>query len=100
MYIDVGARTKKEVGRLGIQPGDYVIPRRSFAALGKENIVSGKAMDNRAGCAVLLATHDRQRAPAAGRVLVLAGGRLVADVPRVEATPGRLAALRRGQAAP
>lgn len=51
------------------------------------------------GCAVLLATHDAQRAPAAGRVLVLAGGRLVADVPRAEATPGRLAALRRGKAA-
>jgi heme ABC exporter ATP-binding subunit CcmA len=44
------------------------------------------------GCAVLLATHDLDRALAASRrVLVLAGGRLVADVPCHGMAPERLA---------
>ncbi|MCK4326841.1 MAG: M42 family metallopeptidase [Candidatus Diapherotrites archaeon] len=63
MYIDVGLKSKKEVERLGIGPGDYVIPRRAFATLGKENIMSGKAMDNRVGCAasIMLAKKMKKK---------------------------------------
>ena len=63
MYIDIGLNTEKTVRRLGIGPGNYVVPRRAFATLGKESIVSGKAMDNRVGCAasIMLAKKMKRR---------------------------------------
>jgi endoglucanase len=54
LRIDLGLNTKEEVEKLGIKPGDPVTRDISFAKLGKENIVSCKSFDNRAGCAVLI----------------------------------------------
>ncbi|MFC2174829.1 M42 family metallopeptidase [archaeon] len=61
MYIDIGLNSRKEVKKLGIGAGDYVVPRRAFATLGKENIVSGKAMDNRVGCAAAIELARKMR---------------------------------------
>ena len=52
--LDVGARTPDEFAQLGIQVGDFVtIPKRFRKLLGSR--VSGRAMDDRAGCTALLA---------------------------------------------
>lgn len=63
MYIDIGVNDAKKVKRMGIIIGNYVVPRRAFATLGTENIISGKAMDNRVGCAatILLAKKMKRR---------------------------------------
>jgi len=54
LKIDVGLNYKEEVEGLGIKPGDSITREISFAELGKENIVSCKSFDNRAGCAILI----------------------------------------------
>ncbi|MCC7572346.1 MAG: M42 family metallopeptidase [Candidatus Methanofastidiosum sp.] len=54
LRIDVGVNSKEEVESLGIKPGDSITRDISFSELGKENIVSCKSFDNRAGCAILI----------------------------------------------
>ena len=53
IFIDVGARSKEEAERLGIRPGDAVVPSSSFTVLSNGRY-SGKAMDDRVGCAMML----------------------------------------------
>lgn len=53
MYIDIGARDRAEAEKL-VQVGDVVCMDRQFAAANGR--VVGKAMDDRAGCAVLVET--------------------------------------------
>ncbi|HMK16211.1 MAG TPA: M42 family peptidase, partial [Methanomicrobiales archaeon] len=52
MFIDAGASSAKEVAALGLEIGTPVTIDREFAPL-TGNRVTGKAFDNRAGCAVL-----------------------------------------------
>lgn len=52
MYIDIGARSKEEALKL-VQPGDYASFDSSLVCFG-DNKVKAKALDDRAGCAVLL----------------------------------------------
>jgi len=52
MYIDIGAHSKDEAQKL-VQVGDYASFDTSFAEFG-DNKVKGKALDDRAGCSVLL----------------------------------------------
>ncbi len=54
LRVDVGVNSREEVENLGIKPGDSITRDISFASLGKENIVSCKSFDNRAGCTVLI----------------------------------------------
>ena len=51
LYIDIGAQSKEEAGQK-IKIGDVATYHREVAFV--ENRVIGKAMDNRAGCAVLI----------------------------------------------
>ncbi len=53
MYIDVGARSKEEVEEMGIRPGCVAVLDRQLTRLGKK-LVTGKALDNRAGVAAML----------------------------------------------
>ncbi len=54
MFIDVGAESKKEVEEeFGIELGNWITIERDVAKLGK-NKVTGKAFDDRIGCAVLI----------------------------------------------
>jgi len=53
IFLDVGARSKMEAERLGIRPGDPFVPWSSFTMLA-DGRYTGKAMDDRVGCAMML----------------------------------------------
>jgi endoglucanase len=53
MYIDVGAKNKKDAEKIGIQVGDTITLDRKFESL-SNNIVTGKAFDNRAGLVMMI----------------------------------------------
>ena len=52
MYIDIGALTGDEA-RQNICPGDYAVFDTDFGEFG-DGLLKGKALDDRAGCAVLM----------------------------------------------
>jgi putative aminopeptidase FrvX len=52
MFIDVGARSKHEVDKLGIRRGDVVTDQRESQWLTKTRLV-GRALDNHVGCFIL-----------------------------------------------
>jgi endoglucanase len=54
LYIDTGLG-RKELERKGVEPGSYVVfDQHSFSTLGSEKIISGKALDDRLGCHILI----------------------------------------------
>ena len=53
MYVDTGL-DKKQLAKLGIKPGIYMVPEQPFTTMGNGSYVTGKGLDNRVGCAVLL----------------------------------------------
>ena len=55
MYIDIGAKDKKDVLQAGVEIGDTVTIDRSYQRL-MNDLVSGKALDNRAGVVALIET--------------------------------------------
>jgi endoglucanase len=59
MYVDVGASDSSQVDGLGIRVGDPVVPKTDFMEFRIPGLLSGKALDNRAGvglmCEVMLA---------------------------------------------
>lgn len=55
MFIDVGAQEKFNVKtKLGIKPGDPIIPDSQFTILGNKKMYMSKAFDNRSACAVVI----------------------------------------------
>lgn len=57
MFIDVGASSKEEVMKsFKIEPGSPIIPDVEFSINKENNIMLGKAFDNRLGCACTLET--------------------------------------------
>jgi endoglucanase len=52
LVLDIGATGKEQAARL-VTPGDYVTFATTYSPIG-ENSVRGKALDDRAGCAMLL----------------------------------------------
>jgi endoglucanase len=54
LYIDLGAASEAEVRALGISIGDPIAYHSPLAALAGGDRVTGKAIDNRIGCAILL----------------------------------------------
>lgn len=60
MYIDVGATSRAEViDDFGIQVGDPVMPDVTFQYNEKNDILFGKAFDNRLGCACIIETMKK-----------------------------------------
>ena len=53
MYVDIGAASKEEVDRIGVQVGDGLTWASSFERFG-QHLVRGKALDDRLGCFVML----------------------------------------------
>ncbi len=53
LWIDVGAKNAEEVNKWGIEIGDPIVFHPNFQKVGKDTILS-KAVDNRAGCAILI----------------------------------------------
>jgi putative aminopeptidase FrvX len=60
LWIDVGADSKEEVKRWGIQMGDPIVFHPNFQKIGKESVIS-KAVDNRAGCTILINLAERMK---------------------------------------
>lgn len=55
MYIDVGATKNFHPGeKLGIKPGDPIIPEGKFERLQNNDLCLAKAWDDRVGCALLI----------------------------------------------
>ena len=54
IFLDVGAKSDKDAMRLGLEPGDPVVPSSPFAELNGTGNYVGKAFDDRAGCAVVV----------------------------------------------
>ena len=61
LYVDVGARSAEEVARLGIRVGDPVSFEGELSEFANRDLVCGRAIDNRVGCAVLLELLERLR---------------------------------------
>lgn len=53
LFIDIGASSREEVAALGVGMGDSAVPWQPFTMLAN-NTVMAKALDDRAGCAVLI----------------------------------------------
>jgi len=58
MFIDIGATSAEEAQEMGIRIGDPLTVHYPFTEM-KPGYVTGKAFDDRAGCAVLLQTAER-----------------------------------------
>jgi len=54
MYIDVGAVSAEEVRKLGVRPGDPIIPVCPFTVMNTGKTYMGKAFDDRVGCALFV----------------------------------------------
>jgi endoglucanase len=55
MYIDVGATKKFHPGeKLGIKPGDPIVPEGKFEQMQNSDLILAKAWDDRVGCALLV----------------------------------------------
>jgi putative aminopeptidase FrvX len=55
MFIDVGATSTFDVKkRLGIKPGDPIIPEAGFSVMANDRLYLAKALDNRVGCALVV----------------------------------------------
>lgn len=55
MFIDVGAQKGFNVSKkLGIKPGDPVVPDSEFTVMGNKKMYMSKAFDNRMACAVVV----------------------------------------------
>jgi endoglucanase len=60
LWIDVGAGSEEEARRWGIEIGDPIVFHPNFQKIGKEAVLS-KAIDNRAGCTILIDLAERMK---------------------------------------
>jgi putative aminopeptidase FrvX len=55
MFIDVGATSYFDVRKkLGIRPGDPIVPESGFSVMANERLYLAKALDNRVGCGLVV----------------------------------------------
>ncbi len=52
MYIDIGADSREEAEKLGVRPGQPILPICPFTVMANEKKLMAKAWDNRYGCAL------------------------------------------------
>jgi len=60
LYLDTGL-SRKELQEAGVKVGDIIIPVVDFVNLGNNKIISGKALDDRLGCAALIEIARRMK---------------------------------------
>lgn len=60
MFIDIGARSKEDAEKMGVRPGTTITSDTEFKSLGND-LVTGKALDDRGGCAVLIEALRRSK---------------------------------------
>ena len=61
LYVDLGFDTAAEVEALGIEVGDAIAYDAPMRTLANPDRLSGKALDNRVGCAIVVALAERLR---------------------------------------
>lgn len=61
MFVDIGASSREEAERFGVQVGDPIVPLCPFEVLPNPRLLLGKAWDDRAGCYVALKVLERLR---------------------------------------
>jgi putative aminopeptidase FrvX len=54
MYIDIGADSKEEAEKLGVKPGQQVVPICPFTVMANGKKLMAKAWDNRYGCSLAI----------------------------------------------
>ncbi|GGP14356.1 M42 family metallopeptidase [Oceanobacillus neutriphilus] len=54
MLIDIGADDKEDVARIGVRPGDTIVPITPFEPMANEKKILAKAWDNRYGCGLAI----------------------------------------------
>lgn len=60
MFIDVGATKKFDVKKkLGVKPGDPIVPDSQFTILANKKTYMAKAFDNRVACAIVLEVMEK-----------------------------------------
>ena len=62
LYVDTGI-SSDELNSMGIGIGTYIVPERKLEVLGNGSIISGKALDDRLGCAILIKLAESVRDP-------------------------------------
>lgn len=73
MFIDIGARDREDAAqRLGVRPGDPIVPDSRFTALAGGDLYLGKAWDDRVGLAVMIEVMRELRAGPAGEATTYA----------------------------
>lgn len=60
LFVDIGARSRAEAEERGVEVGSPCVPAYPFERLG-DDLVMGKAFDDRAGCTVALSVLDALR---------------------------------------
>ncbi len=60
LYVDTGV-SKKELVKMGVTIGNYIIPLHATNFLGSNKIMTGKALDDRIGCYALIELARRLR---------------------------------------
>jgi endoglucanase len=55
LFIDIGAENSKDATKMGVKVGDPVSFDVQYAKIGKD-VVTGKAFDDRVGCAIMIET--------------------------------------------
>lgn len=74
MYIDIGATKKFNIKeKLGIKPGDPIIPEAEFTQLANTDLCLAKAWDDRVGCALLVDLLNNLTATEHPNTVYLAG---------------------------
>lgn len=59
MFIDIGAEGRSDAEAWGVRPGDMIAPVCPFTVMANPAMWMGKALDDRAGCAVLVEVMRR-----------------------------------------
>lgn len=54
MFIDIGVKDSKDAARIGVRPGDPVIPVAPFTQMANPDYLLAKAWDDRLGCALFI----------------------------------------------
>jgi len=58
LYVDTGLN-RKQLEKVGVNVGTYIVPSHTFSTLGTNNVITGKAFDDRVGCYVLIEVAKR-----------------------------------------
>ncbi len=80
LFIDIGASSKEEANSMGVRIGDLVSWTTKGEYLNGTDTYSGKSVDNRAGCAVIVEVMRRLKAEGIDNVNVYAVGTVQEEV--------------------